>query len=266
MAKKKRIRTTKIHYHLPMNFTLVLGVITQLVIFLYKPDEYVQNTEIWILISLGSAYVVMMLLDLVNLIVFPNHMPVVIDGMLYIFRVALIIFMSAIDPTQISYLLLGLIPYYTYMIAGPIILVLVYVAIGYLFYLEYDALVFEYLPVIGSLLFFTITVIITKRAERVTTHNLELVNELNETNLELKTYADEIGKLSVIEERMALSGNLHDSIGHYLTAISIQLEKAMALQEISKEQSNQAILNSKEMASKALNEVRQFVGTLQEQT
>ena len=265
MPKKRKIRITKIHYHLPLNFTLVLAIMVHLVIYLYKPEEFKVPTETWILISLGSGYVGLMLLDMVNLIVFPNHMPVVIEGMLYIFRIAIIVFMSAIDPTTISALLIGLIPYYTYLLSGPLILVLVYGAIGYLFYLEYEALTYDFLPVVASVLFFTFSAILTKRSEKVTTNNLELVNELGETNIELKTYADEIGKLSVIEERMTLSGNLHDSIGHYLTAISIQLEKALTLQKISQEQSNEAILNSKDMASKALQEVRQFVGTLQEQ-
>lgn len=265
MAKKRRIRTTKVQYHLPLNFTVVIGVITHLVMYVYRPEDYLQNTSLWILITMGSAYVILGLMDMVNLLVFPGHMPVVIDGLMYIVRVALITFLAVMDPTLISIALIGLIPYYTYLLYGPIMMILVVSAISFLFYLEYETIRYELLPVLASLMFFIITAIITKRSEKVTIHNMELMNELSETNIELKAYADEIGKLSVIEERMALSGNLHDSIGHYLTAISIQLEKALALQEISQEQSNQAIQNSREMASKALNEVRQFVGTLQEQ-
>jgi signal transduction histidine kinase len=265
MAKKRKIRTTKIQYHLPLNFTLVVGIIANLVIFVYQPDIYLKSTDSWILITMGSCYLVLLLLDMVNLIVFPNHMPIAIDGVMYIARVAIVIFLVVMDPTEISFLLIGLIPYYTYLLSGAIMTVLVVGAIGYLFYLEYESVKINLLPVIGSLMFFVTTAIITKRSVKVTMHNMELMNELGETNIELKVYADEIGKLSVIEERMTLSGNLHDSIGHYLTAISIQLEKALALHDISKEQSNEAILNSKDMASKALNEVRQFVGTLQEQ-
>ena len=265
MAKKRTIRTTKIQYHLPLNFTFVVGIIANLVIFVYQREVYFETTQSWILITMGSCYVVLLLLDMVNLIVFPRHMPVVIDGVMYIARVAIVLFLVVMDPTEISFLLIGLIPYYTYLLSGAIMTVLVVGVIGYLFYLEFETIEINLLPVIGSVLFFVTTAIITKRSVKVTMHNMELMNELGETNIELKAYADEIGKLSVVEERMTLSGNLHDSIGHYLTAISIQLEKALALQEISKEQSNEAIVNSKDMASKALTEVRQFVGTLQEQ-
>ncbi len=265
MAKKRRIRTTKIQYHLPLNFTMVVGIVVNLVIFVYQPDKYVGSTETWLLITMGSCYLTLLLLDMVNLIVFPKHMPVVIDGVMYITRVAIVIFLAVMDPTEISFLLVGLIPYYTYLLSGAIMTVLVVGAIGYLFFLEFERFQLDLLYVVGSMMFFVMTAIITKRSEKVTMHNLELMNELSETNIELKAYADEIGKLSVIEERMTLSANMHDSIGHYLTAISIQLEKALALEEISKEKSNEAILNSKDMASKALTEVRQFVGTLQEQ-
>lgn len=264
MNKKKRIRTTKIQYHLPLNFTLVLGFIVNLAIYVFYKEDY-GNTELWKLIAIGSSFIALILLDMVNMIVFPNHMPITIEGIMYISRIIIIIFLNSIDPTGNSILLFGLIPYYSYLLFGPWVGGLIFGTICYFFYGDYMIEPFNVLPLGGSMLFFIVTAIIAKKSEKVTINNLKLVNELGETNLELKAYADEIGKLSVIEERMALSGNLHDSVGHYLTAISIQLEKALALQEISKEKSNEAILNSKELASKALNEVRQFVGTLQEQ-
>jgi signal transduction histidine kinase len=61
---------------------------------------------------------------------------------------------------------------------------------------------------------------------------------------------------------MRLSRDLHDSVGHHLTAISIQLEKAVAYQEISKEDSVEAVNNARQAAGKALQEVRQFISTL----
>ena len=75
---------------------------------------------------------------------------------------------------------------------------------------------------------------------------------------------DDIAELSIVEERMRLSRDLHDSAGHHLTAISIQLEKAVAYQEISEKDSMDAVLNARNSAKEALKEVRQFIGGLKD--
>ncbi len=76
--------------------------------------------------------------------------------------------------------------------------------------------------------------------------------------------SEEVAELSAVEERMRLSRDLHDSIGHYLTAISIQLEKAVAYKNISTEDSFEAVDNARRSAAEALSEVRSFINTLKE--
>ena len=66
------------------------------------------------------------------------------------------------------------------------------------------------------------------------------------------------------EERNRLARDIHDSLGHSLTAVNIQLEKALAYWQRSPDESHQAIRDAKQAASEALQEVRHSVGTLRD--
>jgi signal transduction histidine kinase len=119
------------------------------------------------------------------------------------------------------------------------------------------------LPVV-NLVFMQILSFVTYHAHRVTLSNRDLLEELHRTNTELELVAEDVAELSAMEERVRLSRDLHDSIGHHLTAISIQLEKAVAYQEISEADSIEAVVNARKSAGEALQEVRNFVGTLKD--
>jgi signal transduction histidine kinase len=65
-----------------------------------------------------------------------------------------------------------------------------------------------------------------------------------------------------MEERNRLARDIHDSLGHYMTVINVQLEKAIAFQDRKPEEANQAVRDSKRLASQALKEVRRSVSAL----
>lgn len=86
------------------------------------------------------------------------------------------------------------------------------------------------------------------RAER-------LINELEHIHAQ-------IVNLAATEERNRLARDVHDSLGHYLTVINVQLEKALALQQKSPTISTQAVMDAKRLTREALKDVRESMGTL----
>jgi signal transduction histidine kinase len=71
-----------------------------------------------------------------------------------------------------------------------------------------------------------------------------------------------VAELAATEERNRVARDIHDSLGHYLTAVNIQLEKALAYRNRSPEEAEQAIRDAKQSASEALQDVRRSVGAL----
>lgn len=74
--------------------------------------------------------------------------------------------------------------------------------------------------------------------------------------------ADRIAELTVAAERNRLARDIHDSLGHHLTAISIQLEKAAAFAERDAAVAGQALTDARRSVGLALEDVRTSVGTL----
>jgi signal transduction histidine kinase len=74
--------------------------------------------------------------------------------------------------------------------------------------------------------------------------------------------ATRLAELSVATERNRMARDIHDSLGHHLTAISIQLEKASAFRDRDPEVAGQALADARESARRALEDVRSSVGTL----
>ena len=76
--------------------------------------------------------------------------------------------------------------------------------------------------------------------------------------------AARIADLSAATERNRLARDIHDSLGHHLTAIAIQLEKASAFGERDPAAADQALTDARAAAQRALQDVRTSVGALRE--
>ena len=74
--------------------------------------------------------------------------------------------------------------------------------------------------------------------------------------------AARVAELSVATERNRLARDIHDSLGHHLTAISVQLEKAAAFRERDPAVAEQALADARASARRALEDVRTSVGAL----
>lgn len=117
------------------------------------------------------------------------------------------------------------------------------------------------------MLAFTLTMARVILREKKSQQEMELLlQKLEQSNDQLLEYSEQVEILAVMQERSRLARDIHDTLGHYLTAISIQLEKAHVLFESRPEASQESIQQSKLLADEALREVRHSVGVLRSPT
>lgn len=89
-----------------------------------------------------------------------------------------------------------------------------------------------------------------------------LYKELLETHKKLKEYTDELKRLSVIEERNKIARDIHDTLGHNMTALIMQLQMADHYSVTDKDKSKELLSNSLETARNSLTSIREVVETL----
>jgi signal transduction histidine kinase len=90
----------------------------------------------------------------------------------------------------------------------------------------------------------------------------EAHQQLEEAHRQLSIYAEQVEELATTKERNRLARDIHDSLGHFLTIINVQLEKALLFRERDQKEADQAVRDAKRLASEALQDVRRSVSTL----
>jgi len=86
--------------------------------------------------------------------------------------------------------------------------------------------------------------------------------ELEKANAQLAEYAAQVEQLATIRERNRLAREVHDTLGHYLTVINVQLEVVTKLIDSNPARAKEAAIKAKALASEGLNEVRRSVSAL----
>jgi signal transduction histidine kinase len=76
----------------------------------------------------------------------------------------------------------------------------------------------------------------------------ELFAELEASHRQLKEYAGQVAELATTRERNRLARDIHDTPGHFLTVINVQLEKALAYRETKPQEAGEAISSVKRLA------------------
>ncbi|NCC31626.1 MAG: sensor histidine kinase [Chloroflexia bacterium] len=97
----------------------------------------------------------------------------------------------------------------------------------------------------------------TERAEA-------LLDQLRAANVELEASRRRDYDLAVAEERVRLARDIHDGLGHHLTALNLQLQAAARLIERDPARAAAAIQTSRTVAQAALDEVRQSVAAMRQ--
>ncbi|MEM7760669.1 MAG: sensor histidine kinase [Cyanobacteria bacterium P01_A01_bin.40] len=86
--------------------------------------------------------------------------------------------------------------------------------------------------------------------------------ELKKANHKLREYALLIEDRAMLQERNRIAREIHDSLGHSLTAQNIQLANALMYLGSNFKRTENFLLKAKQLGSNALKEVRQSVSTL----
>ncbi len=86
--------------------------------------------------------------------------------------------------------------------------------------------------------------------------------ELAIANQRIRNYALRAEEVATLQERNRIAREIHDSLGHSLTALNLHLEMALKLAHIQPDRSTEVLKEAKRLGSIALRDVRQSVSTL----
>ena len=171
-----------------------------------------------------------------------------------------------------AYILISLIPFYAYfafsrrigagILAVSVALLLVFEV---LFHerASWDANVLGFLTyrTLAIVVFYILAWLLETERKR-SDENRELMDRLKASESQLREYADRVAHTVALEERTRLARDIHDSLGHALTAIKIQLSKAEAYQDVNPDESVEAVRAARDTAEDAMRDVRESLGRL----
>ncbi|HEU5440683.1 MAG TPA: sensor histidine kinase [Ktedonobacterales bacterium] len=95
----------------------------------------------------------------------------------------------------------------------------------------------------------------TERAEA-------LVAQLEEAQEQLRTYASQVEELTADRERNRIAREIHDTLGHYLTILAVELETALKLYDRADPRLRDELVEARRAAAECLGEVRRSVAAL----
>lgn len=110
--------------------------------------------------------------------------------------------------------------------------------------------------IFGLSLFLAVKLVSTLLSERQTKEQLANANE------QLRQYALQIEDLAAVQERNHIAREIHDSLGHTLTAQNIQLQTAVKLWQHDPQKVKPFLEQAQRLAAAAMQEVRRSVSTL----
>lgn len=105
-------------------------------------------------------------------------------------------------------------------------------------------------------LFFVSQLVSTLLAERRTQEQLSLAHE------QLREYALQIEDLASVQERNRIAREIHDSLGHALTSLNVQLQTAVKLWQHDPNEAKPFVDQAQRLGKVAMQEVRQSVHAL----
>jgi signal transduction histidine kinase len=114
------------------------------------------------------------------------------------------------------------------------------------------------LVLFALVLVFVLLLIHTLLAERQSREALAIANQ------RLRDYALKVEELAITQERNRIAQDIHDSLGHLLTTLNVQLEGAIKLWAHDPQQAQQFLNAAKQLGSSSLREVRQSVAAIRQ--
>lgn len=200
--------------------------------------------------------------------------PISVAILLLLARMVLFEGVGALDCSVLSILLYPIIPFSAFFAFGAgfgallsVFYALIALAKTWLhnpYWYTSPMSVFIMMAFVLLLIFMQVLASAIRRDEESRRQTERLLTDLEASHRKLQAYAEEVAELAVTQERNRLARDIHDSVGHALTAVNIQLEKALAYWQRSPAEALQAIRDAKLAASEALRDVRSSVGALRD--
>jgi signal transduction histidine kinase len=264
----RNFRLKRLWPDLPSRLVLRLSVITIIIIPLLIVESDT-NASQPIAILLLQAFAG---LELVEYLRYKEDVPPKSAAITLLLRICIAETVIYFTDYSLVFMLYGLIMFNAYFTLGPRIsngLAICYVVISFLHQVDtFGPLQTEPLHswIIQQLvmIFLLFLARAFQREKEQQQYTEKLLKELQVSHRELQVYATQIAELAAAEERNRLARDIHDSVGHHLTAITIQLEKALAYRIHDLDQSFQAVRDAKQAAHQALRDVRESVAGLRE--
>ncbi|MBL7260696.1 sensor histidine kinase [Paractinoplanes lichenicola] len=172
-------------------------------------------------------------------------------------RVVLLVAVVAADPGSFARALFVLVPFFAYFSLGR--RVAIGLAAACLLAATTQAALSPGWPadaeVVSDLLMFFVGLVLTLATAAV-------ADGQRRARTQLELAHRQVAELSAAAERNRLARDIHDSVGHHLTAVSVQLEKAEAFRSRDAAVADRAVADARASATRALQEVRESVGAL----
>ncbi|GAP06462.1 signal transduction histidine kinase [Anaerolinea thermolimosa] len=92
----------------------------------------------------------------------------------------------------------------------------------------------------------------------------QLAEHLTEANQQLRQYAAQVEELAIERERNRVAREIHDGIGHHLTALNMQIKAAQAVLPTDSQRCMELLQNAEKITQRALLDVRQSVAAIRE--
>jgi signal transduction histidine kinase len=104
--------------------------------------------------------------------------------------------------------------------------------------------------------------VLRERAEDLALEVSRSHAELERAHSELRARASQAEELTVSRERNRMAREIHDTLGHYLTVLAVQLETALKLEERDDSRLHAELLEARRVTGECLAEVRRSVAAL----
>ena len=89
-----------------------------------------------------------------------------------------------------------------------------------------------------------------------------LIAREREGRKQIRRYAEQVEELATTRERNRIARDIHDSVGHYLTVVNVQIEAARAIVAKDPAASNECLVRAQDLAKEGLSELRRSVTML----
>lgn len=125
-------------------------------------------------------------------------------------------------------------------------------------------LLFGWEPIITWAMPFLAAIVFVAAFTQITVSEQKSRAALALAHHKLREYAVQVEELAIVEERNRLAREIHDGLGHYLTAVNIQIKAALAMAEKDPALTQEALKKAQTLTQEALADVRRSISSLRE--